>query len=331
MWAVFIILSLGIIARTAFTVFRIIKSTGHDDSRRVNALSTLGRLFLPFHNAIIKRPLYASARYVFHACLIIVPIFLSGHIALWEESMFEWNWGAIPDEWADWMTLLLLGLSVYFLARHIVFKDIRQNSSGSDYILIIITALPFMTGYFLTHGTLDSVVFLKNNMWTIHILSGEAMLFMIVFLFCRINLNKEKCTGCAACELICPTGTLESIDENRLRIFTYSHYQCICCGSCVKACPDDAAELRHEISFRRFLQITPRQVIQSVELMACEQCGKVYAPEPQLDRIGKIITDEYLTICPQCRKVNYAETFYRLSPWAKKIIKINRISSIGHQ
>jgi len=238
-----LILLLGIIARTVFTIYRIIKSVGHDNPGQINALSAIGRLFLPFHNAVTKRPLYAMARYVFHACLIIVPVFFSGHIALWEESRFEWAWVAIPDAWADWMTLLLLGLSIYFLVRHII---IRRTTSKSDYLLIIITALPFITGYLLTHGTLDSIALLGNNMWTIHILSGELMLLMVVFLFCRIRLNKEKCTACGECARYCP---FEAITLSPLpRI---DPQKCICCFCCHEHCPAGAMEIARRVRFFR--------------------------------------------------------------------------------
>jgi hypothetical protein len=44
-----------------------------------------------------------------------------------------------------------------------------------------VTALPFITGYLFTYGTLDDIAFFKNNMEIIHILSGELMLILIPF------------------------------------------------------------------------------------------------------------------------------------------------------
>jgi len=320
---VFLVFIVGIITRLVFFSFEIIKSSRDKDYRWRYSVATLGRSFLPFHSAVGNKPLYGTLRYIFHICLIVVPIWFSGHIVLWEESRFEWTWRALPDAWADWMTLLLLGLATYFLIRRIVVKDIRFNSSIPDYVIIILTALPFVTGYFLTHGSLDSIAFLGNNMWTIHILSAEAMIIMAVFLFCRTRLNTQKCTGCAACELNCPTGALESRDEENLRIFTYSHYQCICCGTCVSTCPENAAELSHEISLRRFFQISPKQEIRSVELRVCERCGAWFAPVPQLDKIGQTFTHEYLRFCPRCRMVNIGDLLHQLSPWHRKELERN--------
>jgi NAD-dependent dihydropyrimidine dehydrogenase PreA subunit/nitrate reductase gamma subunit len=323
LWIVFLLFIIGIIIRIVFFCFEIIKSSRDKDYRLRYSLATFGRSLLPFHNAFRKKPLYATLRYIFHICLIAVPIWFSGHIALWEESRFEWTWRSLPDAWADYMTLLLLGLATYFLIRRITAKDIRLHSSMPDYIIILLTALPFITGYFLTHGSLDSIAFLGDNMWTIHIFSGEAMILMAVFLFCRTRLNTQKCTGCAACELNCPTGTLESTDEGNLRIFTYSHYQCICCGACVNTCPEEAAELRHEISFARFFQIVPKQEIRSVELTACERCGALFAPVPQLDKIGQTFTHEYLRFCPRCRMVNIGDLLHQLTPWHRKELERN--------
>lgn len=315
LWISFSILIIGIAARLVFCVRAVIKSGGGRDFRWKYSLTTFVRLLFPLHNAFTKRPLYATLRYVFHICLFAVPIWLSGHIFMWEESRFEWEWTALPDEWADWMTLLLLFLATFFFLRRIVLRDVRRASSVSDYFFIVMTALPFMTGYFLSHGTLDHIPFLGDNMWIIHILSGEAMMIMVAFQFLRTRLSVAKCTGCAACELSCPTGTLESNDGDGQRVFTYSHYQCICCGSCMKTCPEKAAELRHEISFTRFYQIIAKKEIHAVELKECERCGARFAPVPQLDKLGQTSNGDYLRFCPRCRKVNQGEVLRRLSPW----------------
>lgn len=329
LWIVSIIFTGGIITRFAFFLYKIRKSEKHKDSGWIYILATFGRLFIPLHKAVIKKPVYVSLRYIFHICLVVVPIWLSGHIVLWEESRFGWYWAAIPDAWADWMTLLFLGLAAYFLIRRIVLPDIRLNSTKSDYFLIVIAALPFMTGYFLTHGNLDPVPFLGNNMQVIHVLSGEAMLLTAVFLFCRTRLNVEKCTGCAACELSCPTETLEANDKGSLRVFTYSHYQCICCGACVDTCPETAAELRHEISPKGFFQIVPKQRIQSVQLEACERCGAMFAPEPQVNKISQTHPDEYIHFCPTCRMANMRDLYYKLSV-SHKLRKINQAGLVTH-
>lgn len=329
LWTVFLILIIGVLTRLLIFFIEIIRNSSGNEFRLGYNLATLGRFLAPFHMAVPKRPWYAALRYLFHVFMIAVPIWLSGHIVLWTESRFEWEWNALPDIWADWMTIILLGLATYFFIRRIVLKDIRLTSSISDYVLIILTALPFMTGYFVTHGSLDTISFLGDNMRSIHVLSGEAMMLMVVVLFCRTKLNAIRCTGCAACEMNCPTGTIESSDEGNLRTFIYSHYQCIGCGSCVSVCPEDAAELRHEISLNRFFQIATKHEIRSVELKECERCGAFFAPEPQLDKVSQTIAADYLRFCPACRKTNLRDFYYRLAPLPGKAKNVEQTGVPG--
>ncbi len=144
-------------------------------------LATFGRWLLPLNKDVAKNPVFTTLGYIFHICLIVVPIWFSGHISLWEESRFEWSWTPIPDGLADWMTLIFLAIALFFLLRRIISADIRLLSTFSDYLLIVVVALPFITGYFLTHGTVDNIGFLGENIQLIHMLSGELMLILIPF------------------------------------------------------------------------------------------------------------------------------------------------------
>ena len=183
LWIAFLVFIIGSLLRAA--VF-VVASTKKDKIIYQHfswkyALGTIGRWLLPANKSVSKNPVFSILGYIFHICLIVVPIWFSGHIYLWEESRFEWSWAPIPDWLADWMTIVLLAIALFFLLRRIFSADIRLISGFADYLLIIVTALPFLTGYFLTHGTLDSVEFLGNNMTLIHMLSGELMLILIPF------------------------------------------------------------------------------------------------------------------------------------------------------
>jgi ferredoxin len=319
LWIVSLVFLAGLLIRLSFFLGAIITSNSRSEVKgQIDTVSTLGRFFLPLHKASRKKPFYTTLRYIFHGCLFVVPIWLSGHIVLWTESRFEWDWAALPDAWADWMTLILLALAAYFLVRRLILKDLRQSASSLDILLIIIAALPFLSGYFLTHGTLQSVAFLGDNMVIIHMLSGELMIMMALFLFYQSRLNIQTCTGCASCVQNCPTETLEANDKGNLRIFSYAHFQCICCGSCVSVCPEGAAELRHEINAKRFLQVFSKREIRSVELEACERCGAYFAPESQMEKISLIFDSDCIKCCPNCRKAKMGERLHQMSPWHRR-------------
>jgi ferredoxin len=316
LWIVFLVFFAGLLLRFLLFLWVLIRNNSrHAEKKQISSLTILARLFLPLHKAFVKKPFYSIVRYIFHVCLFIVPIGVIGHIVLWSESRFEWEWPALPDAWTDGLTLVFLALAAYFLLRRLISTRIRRNSSITDIVLIIIAALPFLTGYFLTHATLASVAFLGDNMITIHMLFGELMILMILFLFYKARLNRDLCTGCASCVQNCPTETLEANDHGNLRIFQYAHFQCICCGSCVSVCPEGAAELRHEINAKRLIQVFSKRQIRSVELEACERCGAYFAPEPQMEQIGLIFDSDCIKCCPNCRKAKMGERLHQMSPW----------------
>lgn len=183
LWIAFLVFIIGILIRMAQFLFvaRTKDKPFYNYFRLKFILATLARWLLPLNVDVKKNPVFMICVYLFHICLLVVPIWLAGHISLWEESRFGWSWSSLPDKWADWMTLLFLAISIYFILRRALSADLRIITTFSDYLLIVVTALPFATGYFLTHGTLDSIGFLGDNMRLFHVLSAELMLILIPF------------------------------------------------------------------------------------------------------------------------------------------------------
>lgn len=296
----------GVAWRSLFLVLTILRQRVSDRSSIKHRFLILLGVFAPFHRAALKKPVYTTIRYAFHACIFVVPIWFSGHVSLWEESRFKWHWASLPDTWVDLMTLASLAGCLFFFARHIFLRS-RLSLRISEFLVILITGLPFLTGYFLTHGTLDTIPFFENYLWYIHVISGEIMLVMIVLLFSTTHLRKESCVGCAACAESCPTKALEFSDKGAFRHFMYSHCQCINCGSCVSVCPEHAAEMRHEIRPYSLVGKAKSRAIRQVGLSACAQCGVRFAPVPQLDKLrqkmnGNEVEITTLDTCSRCKK-----------------------------
>jgi len=308
LWFTLILAATLIIARSilAFSTIFIGINRKHFDCKR--NFSTFFRLLLPYHKSLAIKPVYFISRFIYHGCLFAVPIWFSGHIVLWEESKLEWTWTPLSDLWIDWMTLAVLLLSAFFLLKRWLLKHKRFNATKSDYFLLIATGLPFLTGYCLTHQTLDSFPLVDEYLYTAHIFSGEVFLMVVCFLFYETNLNALKCIGCLACTVNCPTGTLVSHDNQRRRKISYSHYQCICCGGCAALCPYEAAEIRHAISFIKFFQIGRKYEIQRLDLKACRSCGNFFIPLEQFRKIRLQNTESYICLCPACKQISYAES-----------------------
>ncbi len=64
------------------------------------------------------------------------------------------------------------------------------------------------------------------------------------------EVNEHSCTGCQACEIACPNGTIKIVTKNEINAegkkkkaidtFVYHLELCTMCNLCVVACPSDA-------------------------------------------------------------------------------------------
>ncbi|MBD3175614.1 MAG: ferredoxin [Armatimonadia bacterium] len=54
------------------------------------------------------------------------------------------------------------------------------------------------------------------------------------------EIDRERCTGCTQCLLICPVGAIE---RRGMRCFVSSEV-CVRCGRCPTVCPNEAIETR---------------------------------------------------------------------------------------
>jgi ferredoxin len=259
-------------------------------------------LLLPIDQLFLKKPLSSSIRYGFHVLIIILPIFVYGHIALWEASRFGWHWPALPDRVADITTLAVVLVAGFYLLRRIASKEARGKATAQNYCLILITAVPFLTGFLITEG---SEVFdphaTPGNLVLVHVVSAEIMLVMVAFLFSVIAYDKQKCTSCGACALRCPVNAIALRDLANTRHLSYCHKLCVHCEACVDVCPEDAVGLRHVISPR--LLLDSRFVEKTLAgLMPCRKCGSPFMPTPQVERVRQLIDHEYVYLCSACKK-----------------------------
>jgi nitrate reductase gamma subunit len=140
------------------------------------ALRSIFHWIVPFMSVNSrKNPVFTIVTFLFHICLIVVPIFLFAHVILWKES---WNisWWFLSDSTADMMTLVVIGGCVFFLVRRIVQPDVKFLTASSDFVLLAIVAAPFITGFWTYHQWVGFRV-----MGILHILSGEIMLAAVPF------------------------------------------------------------------------------------------------------------------------------------------------------
>jgi len=123
-----------------------------------------------------------------------IPLFLGAHILLWEEAFGVSLW-SLPDALADGMTLVLIAAAIFLYARRRIRPEVRILTRSWDYFLLVMTILPFLTGFLAYHqwGPYEVLLIL-------HILLGQLLLIlipttklahMILFFFTRAFIGFE--------------------------------------------------------------------------------------------------------------------------------------------
>ena len=112
-----------------------------------------GKLFLrglyrlvPLGRMLRGAPVYGSLSFVWHIGLILVPIFYTAHVMLWERRL-GFGWPTLPERWADYMTLVVVGVSLLLLLWRILSRKARTRNPIRDYFLPILLTVPFISGY----------------------------------------------------------------------------------------------------------------------------------------------------------------------------------------
>ena len=93
-----------------------------------------------------QRVLYSIASILFHVGLILVPVFLIEHVALWRRGLGI-SWPTIGQSIADGLTLLTLAMIFALLIGRFNTRTARALTRGQDIILLLLIALPFLSGF----------------------------------------------------------------------------------------------------------------------------------------------------------------------------------------
>lgn len=73
--------------------------------------------------------------------------------------------------------------------------------------------------------------------------------------------NDHRCTGCSACEVACPNGTIEiiskriEVDGKKTKVidkFVYHLSMCTFCNLCILSCPTDAIKMSQDFEHAVF-------------------------------------------------------------------------------
>ncbi len=177
-WISLAVLVLGLVVRAAFLLglSREGDRIFYDHFQWSWSLRSIFRWLLPLGSVSFRQqPLFGAAFWLFHFCLLLVPLFLGAHNLLWEES-WGWSLPRLPGALADALTVVFMAAAAVLWLRRLIRPEVRILSGVWDYAVLLITAAPFVTG-FLAYHQLGPY----EPMLVLHLFSGELMLVVIPF------------------------------------------------------------------------------------------------------------------------------------------------------
>jgi nitrate reductase gamma subunit len=176
-WVALLLFIIGSLYRIGFLFFTGKKENVLNPSERtIDAARSIFHGLIPFGSTTMrKQPFFTIISFIFHLCVIILPVFLLAHIVLWYES-WKIQWWGLPDIIADLMTLWVILACVYFVIRRLLISEVKQVSHPVDFGLPIIILLIFMSGFLAYHqwGPYRFLLIL-------HIVSSELLLIVLPF------------------------------------------------------------------------------------------------------------------------------------------------------
>ena len=173
----FMVFGLGrhIVLRTRDLV-RVLKRTPKRDVPWKDFASTSAGWVVPVKHLISAVPILSIASVLFHAGLVLVPVFLAAHVYLWSASI-GLGLPALPAGLADVLTLLTIGCGAMLLLVRVIRKAARDLSRFQDYTLLLLVLLPFISGWFAVHPESSPLAY--KTMMLLHVLSAELVFVLM--------------------------------------------------------------------------------------------------------------------------------------------------------
>jgi nitrate reductase gamma subunit len=177
----FVVMLLGLarlVVLNVVGIFALVRQAQDKNVPGKTVIQETLRWLFPFSKVPKPQLFFTTASFVFHICIIVVPVFLGAHILLWKRGL-GMSWPALDPSWADAMTLVAIVTALILVLRRLSARATRSLSRAQDYLLPAIIAIPFVTGYLAMHPAVNP--FDYNATMLVHVMSGNLIFILIPF------------------------------------------------------------------------------------------------------------------------------------------------------
>ena len=116
------------------------------------------------------------AGYIFHIGFLIILLFFTPHVLLFRDA-FGWHLPELASPLIDVLTVITIAALMFALFARLTDPVRRFLSTSGDYIALLVTALPLITGYMAVHRY--TLPYTEMLAW--HILSVNLLLIVMPF------------------------------------------------------------------------------------------------------------------------------------------------------
>lgn len=148
-----------------------------------------------YRNSIFSMmPFTIGITVVYHAMIVVAIFFTVGHNVLLDLS-WGFSFPSISEKTMDVLAIFVIVVSLYYLIRRAFSAKMKFPAIFRDYLAILATAAPFVTGFMAYHQWFD-----YRTVIICHMISGQLMLIallytklghLIFFFFGRVSLRGE--------------------------------------------------------------------------------------------------------------------------------------------
>jgi nitrate reductase gamma subunit len=174
----FTFMVLGLVRHVVLTfaeMYRTMRRAGDSSLPYSKILVTTLKWLVPV-GKIRNEALYSVTSILFHIAILIVPVFLGGHIALWTRGVGV-SWPAISNEVADVLAIVAIVTAVALVVQRVSASATRSLSRFQDYVLPLLIAVPFVTGFLVVHPAMNP--FSYEAVLFVHVMSAS-LIFVLM-------------------------------------------------------------------------------------------------------------------------------------------------------
>ncbi|MHC4127264.1 MAG: hypothetical protein ACYS1E_16695 [Planctomycetota bacterium] len=177
-WAALTFMGLGLLRLVVLTIWQIVRTMRRAGDKSLPSAQlawTTLKWLVPI-DKVKNRFVFSLTTLAFHVSVIVVPVFLAGHIALWQRGT-GLSWPALPGLAADILTVTAVATAVALIIQRAIARSSRSLSRFRDYAIPLVIAVPFASGFLVMHPLWNPFGF--DATLLVHVMSANIVMILV--------------------------------------------------------------------------------------------------------------------------------------------------------